>query len=348
MTKPNPITIGGFNMFQIGMIVAAIYAVLCIITGGAVYGIYYGWKVNETTTAPPGDGIATYPTIDPTQTTTSIPPTTNMPITTPQPTINGSRPPTIQPIDPSTTTTSASKPTCNILENGVQQCQTKSPCNPLTDINCQFCQSPCTCLCREPIPIEQFTGSQVRRDSKTISEWLNLYPPLSANRLIVVTTLLDDMIEPWALIGYFQSCKDNSDATFKTNCRICEDRYKYVKCVMSSNLIDETWLRKWAKPKGWFNLNVAFTRMRLSLPYLIYYWRSPETKHPTMSTFKDEIDAMTVTTTSGIRCKVCEDFNVNVYDKCYSKTGRDRSNPPMNQIRNGSSDHHQADDPISF
>ena len=107
--------------------------------------------------------------------------------------------------------------------------------------------------------------------SKTVSQWLNLYPPYSKNRLIVVTTLLDDMIEPWALVGSFHRCTaDKDNDQFKTTCRICQDRYEYIKCVMSSNLIEEHTLPTMAKGMGWFNGDTEFTQMRGWLPDFVY------------------------------------------------------------------------------
>jgi hypothetical protein len=65
-------------------------------------------------------------------------------------------------------------------------------------------------------------------DTKTVLEWLNMYPPLSKSRLIVVTTLLDESIEPWALAGFVHSrCKSSAaNRAHNTTCSFRQDRYQ--------------------------------------------------------------------------------------------------------------------------
>jgi len=156
--------------------------------------------------------------------------------------------------------------------------------------------------------------------SKTVSQWLNLYPPYSKNRLIVVTTLLDDMIEPWALVGSFHRCTaDKDNDQFKTTCRICQDRYEYIKCVMSSNLIEEHTLPTMAKGMGWFNGDTEFTQMRGWLPDFVYQLWSQARIDGILARYQQEINVMTVRTTAGASCRVCKDFNRSVFEKCYSR-----------------------------
>jgi hypothetical protein len=156
--------------------------------------------------------------------------------------------------------------------------------------------------------------------SKTVSQWLNYYPPYSKNRLIVATTLLDDMIEPWALVGSFHRCTaDSNNDILKTTCNICQDRYEYIKCVISSPLIEDNSLPTMAKSNGWFSLDTEFTSMRGWLPEFVYHGWSRIHFDGIMARYQREIDTMTVRTTSGKVCRVCTDFNHNVFDKCISR-----------------------------
>lgn len=288
----------------IGVIAILIYITLCAVTGATVYAIY-GWKG-------PGSGG-------------------NI-ITT-----DGTTPPVFNPCPAVTELPCPPLPTCQLV-NGME-CQPKLPTPPCfvpAAPNCQTCPPASSCICptsatttcpplappspaEQPKSIEIFTRGQ--RLSKTVSQWLNLYPPYSKNRLIVVTTLLDDMIEPWALVGSIHRCTaaDSNNKQFNTTCHICQDRYEYIKCVMSANLIEEHTLSTMAKGNGWFNHDPEFTQMRGWLPQFVYHLWFDNKMDGIMSRYQQEINAMTVRTTSGSPCRVCKDFNRSVYEKCYSR-----------------------------
>ena len=314
------------SRIAIVVIAILIYVALCAATGATVYAIY-GWKGQGS--GPEGSiitavqgmaGIATQQIIP--GTTIAVNPID--PIVTPTT-------PTINPCQPAVELPCPPLPTCQMGYG--MECQPKlptPPCYILPAPVCQTCPSPPNCICQSLIPCPSLPGPPVvksideflrgQRMSKTVSQWLNLYPPYSKNRLIVVTTLLDDMIEPWALVGSFPRCTaDASNQFFKTTCNICQDRYDYVKCVMSSNLIEEQTLSTMAKVKGWFNDDTQFRQMRGWLPDFVYQLWAQSRIDGIMSRYQQEINAMTVRTTSGSSCRVCKDFNRNVYEKCYSR-----------------------------
>jgi hypothetical protein len=297
-TKNNPATEMA-SRIAIGVIAILIYITLCAVTGATVYAIH-GWKG-------PGSGNITIPG-------------------------NTTTPPVFNPCPAVTELPCPPLPTCQLV-NGME-CQPKLPTPPCyvpSAPNCQPCPVASTCICptattcpppspppEQPKSIELFTKGQ--RLSKTVSQWLNLYPPYSKNRLIVVTTLLDDMIEPWALVGSIHRCTaDSNNGHFNTTCHICQDRYEYINCVMSANLIEEHTLSTMAKGNGWFNEDPEFTPIRGWLPQFVYHLWFDNKIDGIFSRYLQEINAMTVRTTSGSPCRVCKDFNRSVYEKCYSR-----------------------------
>ncbi len=167
------------------------------------------------------------------------------------------------------------------------------------------------------------------RDTKTVSQWLNMYPPLSKSRLIVVTTLLDESIEPWALAGFVHRCKNSAvispavpvNRAHNTTCSFCQDRYDYVQCVMSNNLILEPQTEA-AVDKSYFRDGKEFFQMRGWLPEIIYnYWKTQELDN-IFSKIEGAIRSFTVETDiPGKSCRVCTDFNRHIYDKCFAKDG---------------------------
>nr|CAH0106370.1 unnamed protein product [Daphnia galeata] len=340
---------------RVAIVVSAIliYVILCSITGSTIYAIY-GWKGPGS--GPDGNIITAFqgmaevatqqifPVVTPT--TTNVIPIQQpiIPVVTTTPNVI----PIQQPIIPVVTTTTTNVipiqqpiipcppvvqipcpqyPICQ-LNNGME-CQPKlppPPCYHLPAPVCPTCPSPPPCICPStpcpalPVsrPIDEFTRGQ--RMSKTVSQWLNFYPPYSKNRLIVATTLLDDMIEPWALVGSFHRCMaDSNNDILTTTCNICQDRYEYIKCVISSPLIEDNTPATMAKSNGWFNSDTEFTSMRGWLPEFVYHGWSRNMFDGIMARYQKEIDAMTVRTTSGKICRVCTDFNRNVFDKCFSR-----------------------------
>lgn len=179
-----------------------------------------------------------------------------------------------------------------------------------------------TCPTRRPAPpIGVFYNSG--RDTKTVSEWLNMYPPFSKSRLIVVTTLLEESIEPWALAGFIHRCKDSATyPLLETTCTFCQDRYNYIQCIMSNNLIQEPH-RYAAVDKSYFG-EPEFLRMRGWLPDIILndpHWR-PEELDNIFLHIERAFRSFTIKTdVAGRSCKICDDFNRRIYDECFSTDG---------------------------
>jgi hypothetical protein len=160
------------------------------------------------------------------------------------------------------------------------------------------------------------------RDTKTVAEWLNMYPPLSKSRLIVVTTLLDESIEPWALSGFVHRCSSSAANTaHNTTCSFCQDRYQYVQCVMSNHLIPEPQTEA-ADDKFYFRQGREFFQMRGWLPEIVYHYWNPRELDNIFGKIESAIRLFTVKTdVAGKSCQVCTDFNRHVYDKCYATAG---------------------------
>ena len=208
---------------RVAIVVSAIliYVILYSITGSTIYAIY-GWKGPGS--GPDGNIITAFQGMAEVATQQIFPVTTTNDLVPIQQQIIPC-PPVVQIPCPQ-------YPTCQ-LTNGME-CQPKlppPPCYHLPAPVCPTCPSRPPCICQStpcpalPVsrPIEEFTRDQ--RMSKTVSQWLNFYPPYSKNRLIVATTLLDDMIEPWALVGSFHRCTaDSNNDILKTTCNICQDR----------------------------------------------------------------------------------------------------------------------------
>lgn len=274
-----------------------IYSALIIISGGTVYAIY-GWRV-------PGS----MPNGTISQTTSRIlatVPNTSCPVA-PCPTITCKELACIPSLltSPCFTTPAPKR----------EPCMEALPCPNGT---CRIRTCPTR---RPPPPIGVFYNSV--RDTKSVSEWLNMYPPYSKSRMIVVTTLLDESIEPWALAGFIHRCKSSDTYPLReTTCSYCQDRYNYVKCIMSNDLVHEP-QQYAAVDKSYFK-EPEFLRMRGWLPDVILNdppWR-PEELDNIFWNIERAIQSFSIKTdVEGKSCKVCEDFNRSIYDKCFSKDG---------------------------
>ncbi|KAI9559160.1 hypothetical protein GHT06_015949 [Daphnia sinensis] len=201
---------------------------------------------------------------------------------------------------------------------------------PYCEASCQADRPPCLCPTASPCPtvrptpappsIDVFLTS--RRHTKSVSQWLNLYPPFSKERLAVVTTLLDEALEPWALAGYVHRCTDNDPEHPKdgTTCGFCRDRYAYVDCVMSGRLMEETSGMAAVDPT-WVQ-QPEFTAMRGQLPNIIYHMWDPHHFEDILNAIGRAVHSFTVRTEAGKSCRVCTDFSKRVYDKCFSEAGK--------------------------
>ena len=83
-------------------------------------------------------------------------------------------------------------------------------------------------------PIETFDNSY--KKSRTVLEWIDMYPPYSVNRLFILTRLLDQAVEKWALCGFVHRCTSHSNFD-TTKCTLCNEHYNYIKCLISNILM---------------------------------------------------------------------------------------------------------------
>lgn len=301
MSNPNAVNAATelASQITIAFIAVLIYVALMAVTGGAVYAVHGG--LHEP---------VVLPAVPPLPVMQNMAPSTNI---CPQPTC----PPS---------------PTCQ--EAFWMECQPKATAPPCFTTAAPYCQPSCqphNCVCPSanlcptvrptpaPPSIDVFLTS--RRHTKSVSQWLNFYPPFSKNRLTVVTTLLDDTLEPWALAGYLHRCTDSDkNARDKTTCGFCQDRYAYIDCVMSSNLIEET-SGAAAVDKSWVN-QPEFTAMRGQLPNIVYNLWDPQNFEGILNAIGRAVNSFTVRTDGGKSCRVCTDFNKRVYDKCFSDASK--------------------------
>lgn len=75
-------------------------------------------------------------------------------------------------------------------------------------------------------------------ETKSWSEWIGMFPPNSSERLEVVTTLLDETLEKLVRVGFVHPCERSGYNTwYKDVCYLCPDRYEYIRCVMSQDIL---------------------------------------------------------------------------------------------------------------
>jgi hypothetical protein len=287
----------------IGFFVFLVYVSLVTITGGTVYAVY-GWRVagSNGNVIPAVKGMADIASkhLD---VATRPCPVASCPVITCK-----ERPCILSSATPPCFTTPAPR---------------REPCKEATPCPSGTCQAPPPCPTRRPPPSIQVFLNSIR-DTKTVSQWLNLYPPLSKSRLIVVTTLLDESIEPWALAGFVHRCNNSGTIpvhrAHNTTCSFCQDRYKYVQCVMSNHLIAEPQTEA-AVDTTYFQ-DREFTQMRGWLPEIIYNYWKPQELNNIFLKMENAIRMFTVKTNiPGKSCQVCTDFNRHVYDKCFARNG---------------------------
>ena len=86
-------------------------------------------------------------------------------------------------------------------------------------------------------PIKTFNINY--KKSWTVLEWLDMYPSYLANRLFILTHLLDQTIEKWALGGFLHKCPSHSNFD-TTKWTLCNERYNCIKCVISNIILTES------------------------------------------------------------------------------------------------------------
>ena len=197
--------------------------------------------------------------------------------------------------------------------------QLREPClDPLPCQNGTCRPLECPKLRQEP-PIEIFLNAQ--HDSKSISQWLNVYPMYSANRLQVVTTLLDESIEAWVLAGFFHKCTDKEprvDNEQDTHtCTFCQDRYDYIKCVMSSNITGQLYTDE--EPGNIVNL--FEWDFKESIAEFANTVLEPLHPPPVIDYIFDRMERairpFQLKTDRG-ECRICTDYSRTMYNQCFS------------------------------
>lgn len=222
-------------------------------------------------------------------------------------------------------------PSTCIIDTNACIPQPKPPCIPQVWPTRSFCweqvpssSHPTACPIRpsttEP-PIQVFRT--VFYENHRVLDLLNLYPPNSPKRLEVVTTLLYKTIEQFAMLGHFHRCGDSltDRPLFETVCSFCNDRYEYIRCVMSNQLVDQLYPDE---PSTANHLVPIFWETELSklhdnLVTTIYKTGFPNNLDYVFDRIVKMIRPFSVKTASGDECRICKDFNETIYDKCYTK-----------------------------
>lgn len=194
--------------------------------------------------------------------------------------------------------------------------QPTTPCPPGS---CQVPECPTTTA---PPPIEDFRTAII--ETRPVFEWLNMYPPNSANRLEVITTLMSNTIEQFALNAYFHRCRDrwmdHIEPLYKTICSFCNDRYDYIRCVYSNELVGQVHddEENYLSPIYWSELGF----MHADMVNIIYNDVSTEHLTYIFRRFEKMKRAFAVKTAKGGKCEVCTEYWRSVYDKCYSANSK--------------------------
>lgn len=207
------------------------------------------------------------------------------------------------------------------------KCPIYEPCDPSTcpEPNCSESRD------RSANTIDRFFNGFI--EQKSVFEWLDMYAPNSKERLQVVTTFLEHILDKWAWAGHVHRCwHGNIPGVGQVHrdteiCSFCNDRYRYIDCVMSEELASGS-SRPLESVDDDFIFNSVSTKVAASVymsPHvdLMALKGRPASKHP-FSIFLpiyfkkiDEIrNAFQVTTVSGKTCSICSDFNTTVYSRC--------------------------------
>ena len=197
-----------------------------------------------------------------------------------------------------------------------------TPCAPMASCPNGQCRPPCTAPTRQPDPpFREFETNRAGRwQSKSVAEWINMFAPYSRERLNVVVTLLDETVEKWAYAGFAHRCAPSSVKSpyliHNTKCTFCNDRYSYIKCVMSGEVAGP--INPYGQTHLFFDDN-ALRNARHNIPYIL--WNSVSQVINLVTHFvniEKAIQPFQVKRADGIECRVCADFNRKVYDRCIS------------------------------
>ena len=153
--------------------------------------------------------------------------------------------------------------------------------------------------------------------NKTVVDWINMFPPYSRQRLAVVTTLLNESVDKWAMAGFVHGCM-NRDGDYTPKCTICNDRYAYIKCVMSGEVTGPI------NSNGQTRLFLdddALTNARHNIQDIICNSDDAATDSLTdhFLNIEKAIEPFQVKRADDIECRICTDFHRKVYDPCFSQ-----------------------------
>ena len=173
-------------------------------------------------------------------------------------------------------------------------------------------------ISRTQRPIQHFRSSMIY--SIPVVDLFSMYPPNSANRLEVVTTLLSKSIEPLAKFGFFQPCdKYKLDKT----CSFCNDRYEYIRCVMA-NTIQEPLNPSRTVLKPFLEVPQSGTVSELDiiakdLVNIVMRKTAASNLDYIFERIEEIIETLAVRTMSDTmsQCRICKDFNRNIYNECF-------------------------------
>jgi hypothetical protein len=173
-------------------------------------------------------------------------------------------------------------------------------------------------------PIQVFRSAFY--ENQRVFDLINLYPPHSPNRLEVVTTLLYKTVEQFAMLGQFHRCESSlsNRPLHTTVCSFCNDRYEYIRCVMSNKLVgqfypDEPPSANHLVPIFW---ETELGKIHDDLVANVYKTCLPRNLDHIFDRIEKMIRPFSVRTASGEVCHVCKDFSKSIYDRCYTKDTR--------------------------
>ena len=168
-------------------------------------------------------------------------------------------------------------------------------------------------------PDPPFTEFKVALHNKTVVEWINMFPPYSRERLAVVTAMLNESVEKWALAGFVHGCI-NSYGDYTSECTFCNDRVPYIKCVMSGELTAPI------NPNGQTHLfidNNALKNATHEIQDILCNSGHAATATDSLTdhflNIEKAIEPFQVKRADGIECRICTDFHRKVYDPCFSQ-----------------------------
>lgn len=97
---------------------------------------------------------------------------------------------------------------------------------------------PPTCAPRA-MTMQEFRNSWL--ESRSWAGWLREFPPGSPERLEIVTSLLEEVLEKFIRSVMVHRCENSKDYKYyKEVCDLCRDRYDYINCAMSNELVENS------------------------------------------------------------------------------------------------------------